>query len=67
MRQHLIRMAMLTSPIIALYGVAPVLLFFEGIDLPRVVFSIFMLSIGIFMFWLFNIFLLHKKNSPLFR
>jgi two-component system, LytTR family, sensor kinase len=61
MKQRLISYALLSSPIIAVYGVAPLYLF-DKLNLHYSVLLCFGLSINVFVFWVINI-VLHLKIS----
>ncbi|MFY8035447.1 MAG: sensor histidine kinase [Flexibacteraceae bacterium] len=58
-RNRLYRLALFTSPIIATYGIAPVVIF-EKLDFPLSILVISGVSLNVFLFWVINIFLLEK-------
>lgn len=58
--KRLIKKALITSPLIALYGVSPVFLFIET-PMQEAIISFAGLTIGILLFWMVN-FLLAKKD-----
>ncbi len=62
MENRLLKIAIYTSPIIALYGVAPLFLF-KKVDLQLASKVLFALTILIFVFWLCNIYLNKKIKS----
>jgi len=55
----LLNKAFLTSPIIAIYGVAPIFLF-NSLGLKQIIVSFVSLTVLIFLFWIFNIYLVKK-------
>lgn len=59
MNKRLIYIALLTSPVIAVYGVIPIVLF-NSIGWLQSIVSFIALTIGILFFWFFNIFLIHR-------
>lgn len=66
MKKRLLYKALITSPVIAIYGAIPVFLF-NSIGLFHSLVSIVSLTIAVLLFWLFNIFLLYKELSTNFR
>lgn len=66
MNQKLINKALLTSPVIAIYGIIPIILF-NSIDLLQSIVSFVALTFGIFLFWLLNIFLIKRGTSEKMR
>ncbi len=60
MNQRLKNKALLTSPIIAIYGLTPII-FFNSINSIHLLVSFFSLTIGIYIFWLLNIYLIERK------
>lgn len=56
MKNKLLRLALLTSPMLALYGIMPIFLF-NPLGFDQKVVSYVLLTLLIFLFWLFNIFL----------
>jgi sensor histidine kinase YesM len=65
-KNKLLRTALIASPILALYGVAPIVLF-NTIELDKMVVSFFFLSLFIFSFWGINIYLNKKIQKPYLR
>ncbi len=60
--QRLIKKAIITSPLIAIYGVAPVFLF-GNTNLQEALISFLGLMMGVFCFWLVNLWLAQKINQ----
>ncbi|MEM6320381.1 MAG: histidine kinase [Bacteroidota bacterium] len=60
MSRKLINLALITSPIFAIYGLAPILLY-SRIDWIHFIISFVVLAFVILLFWLFNIFLFSKE------
>lgn len=58
-RNRLFRLALFTSPIIATYGIAPIIIF-EKLDIAFSIFVLFGVSLNVFLFWVINITLLEK-------
>ena len=59
MKKRLFEYALLSSPIIAVYGISP-LYIFDKISLHNAILLVFGLTIHVFIFWLINIVLHHK-------
>ncbi len=66
MNKRLINKALLTSPIISIYGLIPIVLF-NSIGLLQFLISFIALTIGILLFWIFNIYLVRKNISTVAR
>jgi two-component system LytT family sensor kinase len=65
MKTKLLRLALITSPILALYGVAPIYIFvFKSLDFLLFLTATAFLGVIIFLFWLVNIYLvLHIQKT----
>lgn len=65
MKAKLLRLALITSPILALYGVAPIYIFvFKSLDFLMFLTATIFLCVIIFLFWLVNIYLvLHIQKT----
>jgi len=59
-KNKLLNKALITSPIISIYGVAPIFLF-NSLGLEQIIISFISLTIMIFLFWLFNIYLVNRN------
>lgn len=59
MKNKLLRLALLTSPMLALYGIMPIFLF-NQLSFAQMAVSYLLLSLIIFLFWLLNIYLSKK-------
>ena len=66
MNKRLIYKALLTSPIISIYGVIPIVLF-NSIDYLQSIVSFVALTFAILLFWFFNIYLVSKNISQTAR
>jgi two-component system, LytTR family, sensor kinase len=62
MNKKLFQTALLSSPIIALYGVAPFYIF-NTVDIPLFISTLGALTAFVFSFWLINIFILRKRHN----
>ncbi|MEN0006118.1 MAG: histidine kinase [Bacteroidota bacterium] len=67
MNQKLIRIALITSPLIAIYGIAPILLIYEDLGISKLLVAFVALALSIFAFWLYNIFLIGRALSTSVR
>lgn len=66
MKDKLIKIALITSPIIAIYGLAPIFLFSSiKLSIIKTVVACVFLALLIFIFWIFNIYLI-KKDLKIF-
>lgn len=61
MKKKLINHAIITSPILALYGIAPIFIF-KILHVNEALFLLFVLTLSVFVQWLFNIYIYSKFN-----
>ena len=66
MNRKLLMVALLTAPILAMYGVFPIYLF-NKIPFGAMVLSVIFLSIMLFLFWVINIYLHHTIPNSIKR
>jgi len=66
MKSKLLNKALITSPIISIYGVAPLFLI-NSLQAEQIIISFVSLTIMIFMFWLINIYLVGRSNTAMLR
>ncbi len=66
MEHKLFRLAFISSPILAIYGVAPIYIF-QHLFYPLMLGAFFFLTFIIFVFWLINIRLTHFAKEPFKR
>lgn len=66
MKDKLIKLAIISSPILAFYGVAPVYIFYK-MEVLQIVFASVALTFIIFIFWLMNIYVLKIVKNAIQR
>ena len=62
-KERLIKKALLSSPLIALYGISPIVLFGLS-DFSHSVVGFVGLAVGVFLFWGVNLYLIKKITNP---